>query len=695
MRRLLPFFLLFVPFVLRSQYFDSACSQQKQVLSLLNSYHFDPPPQSKTTTRQILDLFVRTADEKNIFFIQQDTAILNGLIGKDPGSEVYCQAIRESYTIFSRRLFQIDSIATEIEKKPLVLDGKDTINFVYQRRDRQYCPGLAELSKRIEKRVKYDALQYLSSPHTMLASANVLREEPLQLPLQKAKNRSVQKFRRSIAGFHAPGHILTHLSDCMSNAIAKRYDPHSNYFNSAEMVKYRKAISTHERSFGFSVAENKNGEHVLSDLVPGGPAWKSDDLSENDVIASLRISGAEVPLSDMDVDEINAQIENAGSEDLSLTVISSDLQVRQVTLFREKIHSVDNTLNSYVVTSHGKRLGFIPIPSFYMDQDGENKNGLANDVAKEIVELKKDSVQGIILDLRFNGGGSMREAIALAGLFIDEGPVAIYKHKDAEPFLLKDVNRGTAWDGPLLILINSASASASEFVTAALQDYNRAVIAGSESFGKGTAQNVVPADTAAAEKKMQENDYDGGYLKITGGKFYRLNAHSHQSKGITPNIPIPGVIEKILERESTYPYALPCDSVDKAVQYRPLPPLPIGELARLSKARMRGSARFANIGRMADSLGVVALQTERVPLSIPEFRKYNDRQKKLTMQIESLFKGSDSSIHIHDNSSNQPVLSMSPFLKRSSEKTISALEQDVTFQESVFIMSDLIDLSKE
>jgi carboxyl-terminal processing protease len=678
----------------RSQNFDSACVQQKHVISILNQLHYDPPVQNSTTTREVIDLFIRAADEKNIFFIKEDTAVLNALARTAQGADAYCQVISQCYRIYTKRIIQLDSIASAIEVNPLDLDGKDTINFVYQKRERQYCSGMQDLHKRIEKRIKYDALQYLASPAPMLASASVMREENTNLPVFKAKSRAVQKFRRTIADLHEPRFLLTHLSDCMSNAIARRCDPHSNYLNISELGKYRKALSTHERSFGFSVSENKNGEHVVDELVPGGPAWKNEALNENDVIAGLTINGVDIPLQDMETEEINAQIGNAAGEDLDLTVIGSDLQVHKVTLYREKIASVENALNSYVVNTSAKRIGFIPIPSFYMDQENDNRQGLANDVAKEIVELKRDSVEGIILDLRFNGGGSMREAIALAGLFINEGPVAIYKHRGDEPFLLKDMNRGTSWDGPLLILINSASASASEFVTAALQDHNRAIIAGSESFGKGTAQNLLPADTTATEESLQ-NGFKGGYLKITGGKFYRLNSRSHQAKGITPDIVIPGVIEKVMERESSYPFALPCDSVNKAATFEPLKPLPVAELANKSKERQQSNPRFARIASLADSLATVTLQTERIALCIKEYKAYNERQKKLNMQMETLFKWKDSGISIRNNTSNMNLVAMSEFLKRSTEKTIAALEQDVTFQESVYIMSDLIDVSKK
>jgi carboxyl-terminal processing protease len=316
-------------------------------------------------------------------------------------------------------------------------------------------------------------------------------------------------------------------------------------------------------------------------------------------------------------------------------------------------------------------------------------------VAKEIIELKMDSITGLILDLRYNGGGSMREAMGLAGIFIDEGPVAIYKPKSGSTFLLKDLNRGVIWNGPLVVLVNSASASAAELVTATLQDYNRAVIVGSTTFGKGTAQSIVMADSSYYDRNSnREQTAKFGFMKVTGGKFYRLSGHSHQGTGIAPDIKIPGVVEKVMENESAYAYFLPIDSVNKEVSFNQLSPLPKDSLRRMSQMRITSNPRFTQIGSVGDSLQQSRHNSEKVSLTLPEIKSYTEKQRKFSSHIEGLFTSAEEEqLSISSNSQNAKLLAMIEYYRRNTETTIETLKKDIILQESVNILNDLIALS--
>jgi carboxyl-terminal processing protease len=310
-------------------------------------------------------------------------------------------------------------------------------------------------------------------------------------------------------------------------------------------------------------------------------------------------------------------------------------------------------------------------------------------VAAEIIRLKQDSIEGLILDLRFNGGGSMREAIGVAGLFVNEGPIAIYHPKNETPFILKDANRGTVWDGPLLVLINGASASASEFVAAALQDYGRAIIAGSPSFGKGTAQNLLPADT-----NDMASVYSGtpnAVMKITGGKFYRLTGGSLQGKGIAPDVTIPGVLEHVIEREAQLPFYLPSDSVAKAAPHAPASvPGRTEVLARSMGRQAQGT--FGIIRHLGDSLRKASYRTERVALGFEDYRRYSSRQKLLSMRAEKLHASGDPSIAVLATRSSLNVMEIDSFFRARHHRSMTALKADIVFHESVRILSDMIDL---
>lgn len=674
-----------VPVLFPAQNFDSACAQQRLVTALLWQHHYDPPDFTPETNREILELFIRNADEKNLFYMQRDVDALSTLAGEISGPDFFCAAISLSYLVFSERFHTLDSVTRLLGSRPLELDGKDTLNFVYRKKERVYCRSVAELSERMEKRVKFDVLRALTRQETTASSEGFTPDQ-----VSRATQRSVNKLKQVYTDYRNPGALVQHLGDCMSDAIARRCDPHSNYLNAQGFGNYRTALSTQEKSFGFTAEENREGDLVISAIQPGGPAWHSDQVQERDVITTVRFGTQDVlSAADLSASELNDRLLESVAEEVELSVIGKNQIHRKVKLQRAVIHSSENMITGYLVSHKGHRMGFIPIPSFYLDPDRENR-GCANDVAREIIRLREDSIEGVILDLRFNGGGSMREAISLAGIFIDHGPVAVYRQRLDSPFLVKDVSRGTVWDGPLVVLVNSASASASEFVAAALQDYNRAIVAGTESFGKGTAQNLIPVDTT--DPGQVYSGKPGSVLKVTAGKFYRLTSRSLQGEGIKPDIPIPGIMDKVIDRESAHPYHLPGDSVQKTVTFEPSPPLPRAELLSRSRQRLSGS-RFSEISALGDSLRSSAAGVEHVPLSLEGFRAYSLRHKRVNRRMEHLFTAPDPAISIRHNTSGSDLLSISAYLRRLNEKTVTALGTDIVFHESVKVMSDLIELS--
>ena len=217
------------------------------------------------------------------------------------------------------------------------------------------------------------------------------------------------------------------------------------------------------------------------------------------------------------------------------------------------------------------------MPGFYTDWESDYAKGCANDMAKELIKLKQEKVDGIIIDLRNNGGGSMKEAIELSGIFINAGPVAISVDNNRQPLVHKDPNMGAIYDGPLLVMVNGFSASASELLAASLQDYHRAIIVGSPTFGKASGQGVYPLIDKSYAYNRSHKATQFGFTKVTTFKFYRITGASHQQKGIIPHIMLPDLFYKTASDEASLPYALPEDSVVKKTYYKALPDLPIAQ----------------------------------------------------------------------------------------------------------------------
>jgi carboxyl-terminal processing protease len=256
-----------------------------------------------------------------------------------------------------------------------------------------------------------------------------------------------------------------------------------------------------------------------------------------------------------------------------LTVRKADGQIRKVELRKESMQVDDDEhIKSFVLRNNNQAIGYISLPAFYTDWEtgSESAKGCANDLAKEILRLRKENISGLIFDLRYNGGGSMQEAVDLSGLFIDAGPVAQLNTEPGKMVTLKDVNRGTVYDGPLLILVNGVSASASELVTGTLQDYHRAVIMGSVSYGKATGQVILPLDTVIRKDLKPLNKQDDAFCKITVEKLYRVTGASIQAKGVMPDILLPD-ITSIMPKEADEQTVLKPQPVDANKFYTPYP----------------------------------------------------------------------------------------------------------------------------
>jgi carboxyl-terminal processing protease len=393
-----------------------------------------------------------------------------------------------------------------------------------------------------------------------------------------------------------PANFATVLEERYLNTIAWCYDPHTNYFNTKKKNEFEAATSASEFSCGLDLDENDKGDIVIEYLQPGSSAWRNGQLHKGDVLQSVWINGVEKNVQDIEDDDLNDALNGPSSGAVEITVKSAAGEIKKVKLQKEKIEDDEAIVKSYVL--HGKQnIGYINLPGFYSREDDAIENesdikfdGCANDVSKEIIKLKKDTIAGLILDLRDNGGGSMWEAIQLAGIFIDIGAVASVKDKEGKQTSLKDPNRGTIYDGPMLVLINGASASASEFLSAALQDYKRAIIVGGTTYGKGSAQYVQPLDTNAIDKNKTYEDF----IKITASKFYRVSGSTTQWTGVMPDITLPDVYTNMEYKEKNSESALQPDNAKPAL-YKPLADLPINNLAQKSAERIKINAAFVQL----------------------------------------------------------------------------------------------------
>lgn len=429
------------------------------------------------------------------------------------------------------------------------------------------------------------------------------------------------------------------------SAIAEAYDPHSSFFSMSELEQFEASLSTSDYSFGLDLREESSGEAEISNLMPGGPAWKSGQLHEGDIVTAIRFgSRPAVQINCANISELIKQVHTTREFYLEVTIRKQSGEEKTVRLLREKIQNTDNQVSSFILRGLDN-VGYIALPSFYTDWENDDKPGCSADVARAIIRLSQQDMKGMILDLRNNGGGSMQEAISLTGIFVDYGTLGITKHGEDEPELLKDANRGVIFDGPLIIMVNRFSASAAEVLASALKDHQRALIVGSTTYGKATAQLILPIGaTQTGLKSFLETDFNmEGFTKLTVKKLYSPSGNSHQGLGVEPDIHLPHLASMMTRGESSRPFALPNDQSPKKGYFKPwnMPP-PVEILARKSQERLQQSLFFQKIRQTKKVMDIPGFGELKVVLTYQDFPDYISKyfsiftllQNKTTFQTE-------------------------------------------------------------
>lgn len=542
MRTLLPAiaFLIAFPCFLQAQQ-TAAAGQAYTIYRMAEKFHVEPRPMDDRFSKDLLTQLLKMADEKKLFFTQEDIRRFNAwaLTLDDEIKAKKTDFINLFSTVYQQRMKRTDSIITQVcNGKPLTAVSKLP-------GDSNYAADLAAVRAKL--------MRVLSRGD----NCRVLRRQVNRVLLN-------------------PSGVATVAANLYCKAIALCYDPHTEYLPKTEKENLESELGQQPFRFGFRMKEEKE-EVVIDNLEPGSPAFKSGLLNKGDKIVSVQWEGKQpVDVSAAGIEELSSVLDMSNHDKLMMQVQKKDGTMVKVPLQKEKSESDDddNKVKSFVLKG-SSTIGYLYLPAFYEDwtADGNGLKGCANDVAREIIKLKKENIQGLILDLRFNGGGSVQEAAELTGIFIDAGPVALFKTKAAKPFIINDVNRGTVWDGPLVVMVNRLSASASEMVAGALQDYNRAVIVGSTTYGKATGQIILPMDTAVELESKKDITTDN-YIKITTSKLYRVNGTTAQAAGVTPSVLLPDLFATVVEREADEPFALSSSRIDANKYYRPYPVIP-------------------------------------------------------------------------------------------------------------------------
>lgn len=477
---------------------------------------------------------------------------------------------------------------------------------------------------------------------------------------------------------------LKHIETLFFDAIASAYDPHTSYFTSSEKEQFTEQLSKEATGFGIAVTKNKENEFYIVAVQPGSPAWDTQQLNVDDKILAIKLVQKELDLTCISQRTLSKELGNKAVKQITLTIQKQDGKIEEVSIPRGKIEVEDNAIRGYLLSQNDKKVGYIAIPSFYTSWGGDGVDGCANDVAKEILKLKMNKIDGLILDLRYNTGGSFSEAINLAGIFIDFGPISMINTNENQPVVYKDLNRGMAYKGPLTVLVNGGSASASEVFAATMQDYNRALIVGTTTFGKSTGQSFHPLYL----NHNYREEY--GSVKITGSALYRLDGTSHQAVGVLPDIELKDGWEEYMRKESDYRRAIPNSTLDKVLKYNRLEELPITSLREKSAQRLASDTN--HLARISHFNSINEFETDTIiSLSLEGFKPYFQKQQEIKVLYGSDSAIKNSPITVKNHSYDNRLFSFSDEEEISNENTMNRITEDWQINEAYLIIIDLIN----
>ncbi|MBI5371429.1 MAG: carboxy terminal-processing peptidase [Sphingobacteriales bacterium] len=469
------------------------------------------------------------------------------------------------------------------------------------------------------------------------------------------------------------------------NDITTTMDPHTEFFPPVDKRYFDEEMSGSFFGIGASL-QYDDGNIKITSILTGSPAYKSGELQVGDIIQKVA-QGKEEPvdLTGYLVTDAVKVIRGQKGTEVRLTVKKLDGSVKTVSLIRDKIVQDESFARSAIVKEGSSRIGYIFLPEFYANFDDPNGNRCSKDVENEVKKLKAEKVDGIVIDLRGNGGGSLYDVVQMAGLFIEDGPIVQVQDRDKKPSVLKDKDRSVLYTGPLAVMVNEFSASASEIFAAAIQDYNRGVVIGSTStYGKGTVQRNIGLDP---ENGYSMSNSDLGTVKLTLQKFYRINGGSTQLKGVYSDIILPDNLEYLKVREKDNEDALPWDEISKATYTNWKPGYDLETIKQLSKQRLENDPTFRLIGETTEWLSKES--EKKYSLQLDKYRKQQEKVKASVKQLESLLKLKGqldvSALPAEENRWADDKPKQERF-----QLWLKSLQKDIYLDQAVKVMTDMI-----
>ncbi len=652
---------------------------------VLERGHYSPVAIDDAFSKKVYAKYLDGIDPTKRFFLQTDIEEFSKY-----ELQIDDMIKRKDLTFFNltnsrllQRMEECRAIYEEVLAAPFDFTAHENINVDYEKLP--YAKNKKELIDRWRKQLKLQALSTITDKQKLEedkkskdASYRAKSFDGIEKEVRENSLKSLNEY------FDFIQKELTR-NDWFSiyiNAIVERFDPHTFYFSPEDKEKFDVSMSGTFEGIGARL-QKKNDAVEISELISGGPAWKGKELEAGDLILKVA-QGKEEPIdvAGMRLDDVVKKIKGPKGTEVRLTVKKVDGSIKVISIIRDEVETEETFAKSSIVEKDGKRYGIIYLPKFYISFENKENRDAYKDIAVEIERLKAQNIDGLVMDLRDNGGGSLETVVKMVGLFIPEGPVVQVKGPGRNPEILPDPDKKVQYDGPLVVMINNFSASASEIFAAAIQDYKRGIVVGSKhSYGKGTVQNVIDLN-----QFIRGNSYgDLGALKTTIQKFYRINGGSTQREGVMSDIVFPDRYTYLDMGERDEESALPWDKIAPA-SYEPLP-INYDQIIANSKKRIAANAYFKLIDENAKWI-YERKDDNTFSLNLNQFKKEMEQSDAKIKKFKVLL-DYNNKLNFSSLPNEVSLFEKDSLLKQKRERWHEDLQKDVYIEETLNVIAEI------
>lgn len=654
------------------------------VTYLLEEGHFQPKDFNDSFSEDVYSRFLKTIDPYKQYFYKSDVKEFEAFktLLDDQIKNYDLSFFNLVHNRLTQRIEESKAVYTEVLGRPFNYE----LDEVYQSdaENLEYVSSKKELSNRWRKQLKFSTL---TDYHDMLSDAD--NDNRSNADIEEEARKSTLKNLQEVSVYFDDMRRDDWLAMYI-NAISESFDPHTYYFAPQFKDRFDAEMSGKYEGIGARL-QKKMDKISITELISGGSAWRQNKLQVGDIILKVRQEDEDeaVSIVGMRLDDAVKLIKGPKGTNVILTLKRVDGTIEDLSIPRDEIELEETYAKSSIVKKSKYKFGVINLPKFYIDFEDVNSRNSTTDVKREIERLKDEGVDGLVLDLRNNGGGSLKTAVEIGGLFIKEGPIVQVRSTGEDRQVLKDRDPSVSWDGPLVILVNEFSASASEILAAAMQDYKRAIVIGSkQTYGKGTVQNVIDLN------RMIRNNTNGdmGAFKFTTQKYYRINGGSTQLEGVKSDVVVPDRYSYIDLGEKDQDNPLSWDEIEPASYELWKSSIDYETTVQKSKERMNSSAEIKLIDenarwiKDARSKDIYSLKYSEYVAELKKNEKESERFNALSDYTTNL--------SFESLAYEKPIMANDSVLRIKRERWHESLSKDIYMDEALNVLTDLNKLPK-